>query len=209
MSTPKEKSQANRAATITGDAAGSVLEDGVSSTSGLLVVNDLDKGENQVKAMKEKSGDYGKFSISTDGNWTYALNNHSKDVQALAEGETVTEKFVVFSKDGSASKTVEVTITGTNDVASIRGDTRATLTEDSHHTTARGELEVKDQDHGQSAVQAIASQAGTYGCFSIDAKGHWSYVMDNSLAATQALAQGEKGTDSFVPALAWPPGCCP
>ncbi len=198
MSTSKEKSQANHAATITGNAAGSVLEDSLSVASGLLVVNDLDNGENQVKAIKEKSGEYGKFSISTDGNWKYVLDNHSTDVQALAEGETVTEKFVVTSKDGSALKTVEVTITGTNDVASIKGDTRATLTEDSPHTTARGELEVKDQDHGQSSVQAVASQAGTYGSFSIDAKGHWTYVMDNSLAATQALAQGEKGTDSFV-----------
>jgi len=198
MAKSKEKAQANRAATITGDAAGSVLEDGASIASGLLVVSDLDKGENQVKAMKEKSGEYGKFSISADGSWTYVLNKNSKDVQELAEGETVTEKFVVTSKDGSATKTVEMTITGTNDVASIKGDTRATLTEDARKTTARGELEVKDQDHGQSSVQAVASQAGTYGSFSIDAKGHWTYVMNNSLAATQALAQGEKGTDSFV-----------
>lgn len=198
MATSKEKSQANRAATITGNSAGSVLEDGASIASGLLIVSDLDKGENQVKAIKEKSGEYGKFSISTDGSWTYVLNKNSKDVQELAEGETVTEKFVVTSKDGSASKTVVVTVTGTNDVASIKGDTRATLTEDSRHTTARGELEVKDADQGQSSVQAVASQAGTYGSFSIDNKGHWTYVMDNSRAAMQALAQGEKGTDSFV-----------
>lgn len=199
MSDAKEKSQANHAATITGAAAGSVLEDAASTlATGTLTVTDVDSGEAFLKAVKEKSGDYGKFSVTTEGVWTYLLDNKSGDVQALAAGETVTDKLVVTSKDGSASQTVVVTITGSNDIATIKGDTRSTLTEDSKTTLARGELEVKDRDHGQSAVQPVSDQAGTYGAFSVDAKGHWTYVLNNSLAAVQALAQGEKGTDSFV-----------
>jgi VCBS repeat-containing protein len=40
-------------------------------------------------------------------------------VQALAEGQTVTDSFTVTSFDGSATETIEITITGTNDVPVI------------------------------------------------------------------------------------------
>jgi large repetitive protein len=190
---------ANDAATITGVASGAVIEDAASAVAtGKLTVSDVDHGENVVNAINNRSGEYGKFSIASDGTWTYALNNNSDGVQSLAAGETATEKFVVTSKDGTASQTVVVTVTGTNDIATIHGDARATLTEDSHKTVARGEIEVHDRDHGESEVRPVANQAGTYGTFSVDAGGHWAYVVNNSLVATQALAQGEKGTDSFV-----------
>jgi VCBS repeat-containing protein len=190
---------ANDAATITGQATGAVIEDGATATAtGQLTVNDVDHGENQAKVINNQSGEYGKFSITANGAWTYVLNKNAENVQALAAGETVTDSFVVTSKDGTATQTVVVTVTGTNDVATINGDTRASLTEDSAHTVARGELEVHDRDHGESAARVVTNQAGTYGVFSVDAGGHWTFVMDNSLAAVQALAQGEKGTDSFV-----------
>jgi VCBS repeat-containing protein len=118
---------ANDAATITGVASGAVIEDGASAVaSGKLTVSDVDRGENVVKATTQ-SGEYGKFSIAADGTWTYVLNNKSDDVQSLAQGEIVTEKFVVTSKDGTASQTVVVTVTGTNDVPKIEGSNRATL----------------------------------------------------------------------------------
>lgn len=129
---------ANDAATITGVASGAVIEDGATSTaSGTLTVNDVDHGENQVRAISGQAGAYGKFSIDAAGHWTYALNDNSDAVQSLAAGETVTEHFVVTSKDGTATQTVVVTVTGTNDVATIHGDTHATLTEDAYQTVAR------------------------------------------------------------------------
>ncbi|MCD2175783.1 VCBS domain-containing protein, partial [Rhizobium sp. C4] len=60
-------------------------------------------------------GDYGAFSISRSGDWTYQLNNASQKVQALSAGETVTETFTVVSSDGSAASNVRVVIAGTND----------------------------------------------------------------------------------------------
>ena len=190
---------ANDVATIAGQASGAVLEDGATAVaSGKLTVTDVDLGESLVKTDNEQSGEYGKFSISSDGAWTYVLNNKSSDLQSLSAGETVTEKFVVASKDGSASQNVIVTVTGANDVARIEGDARGTLTEDAKKTVARGELSIKDADHGESAARAVTNQTGTYGAFSVDAKGGWTYVLNNSLAAVQALAQGAKGSDSFV-----------
>lgn len=190
---------ANDAATITGLASGAVLEDGATAVaSGKLTVTDVDRGESLVKTDNEQSGEYGKFSITADGAWTYVLTKNSSDVQSLSAGETVSDKFVVTSKDGSASQNVSVTVTGTNDVARIEGDARGALTEDAKKTVAHGELNIKDTDHGESAARVVTDQAGTYGSFSVDAKGRWTYVLNNSLLAVQALAQDEKGTDSFV-----------
>ncbi|MCH7350352.1 VCBS domain-containing protein, partial [Aeromonas sp. MR7] len=65
-------------------------------------------------------GAHGTFSIDTNGNWSYQLNNTDPLVQALKEGESLpSETFVVHSADGSAQHTVTVAITGTNDIATI------------------------------------------------------------------------------------------
>jgi len=40
--------------------------------------------------------------------------------------------------------------------------------------------------------------AGTYGSFSLTPWGAWSYTVDNSLPATQALAPGQSATDTFA-----------
>jgi VCBS repeat-containing protein len=190
---------ANDGATITGMATGAVIEDAASVTAtGQLTVSDVDHGQNLARAISNQAGAYGQFSIAANGAWTYVLNNSSIAVQSLASGQHVTESFVVTSLDGTATRTVVMTVTGTNDVATICGDTCASLTEDSAQTVARGTLNVSDRDTGESATRVITNQAGTYGSFSVDACGNWTFIMNNSLPAVQALAEGEKGTDSFV-----------
>ncbi|NHQ88719.1 hypothetical protein HA050_21745, partial [Iodobacter sp. HSC-16F04] len=86
-----------------GDDAGSVKEDTTLSTSGTLLVNDKDAGQSSFQAQTETNGTYGKFSIGTDGKWTYTLNNNDPVVQALKDGDVKTETFTVKSADGSES----------------------------------------------------------------------------------------------------------
>ncbi|MDW5416094.1 VCBS domain-containing protein [Iodobacter sp. CM08] len=194
----------NDAAIITpnkpGDDAGQVKEDVTLTTGGTLLVNDKDAGQSSFQAQTDTSGTYGKFSIGSDGKWTYALNNSATNVQELKEGETKTETFAVKSADGTTSNVI-VTIVGTNDAAIITpnkpGDDAGLVKEDTTLTTS-GTLLVNDKDAGQSSFQAQTNTNGTYGKFSIGSDGKWTYALNNSAANVQALKEGETKTETFV-----------
>src|SRR5262249_7389995 len=47
-----------------------------------------------------KAGSYGSVTINADGSYTYALNNGAANVQALAEGQSVTDTFTYTVSDG-------------------------------------------------------------------------------------------------------------
>lgn len=64
------------------------------------------------------AGTYGTLAIQQNGQWLYDLDNDSAQVQALAEGETVTETFTATVLDehgANDSRNITVTVTGTND----------------------------------------------------------------------------------------------
>ncbi|WP_369597884.1 VCBS domain-containing protein [Vibrio sp. 05-20-BW147] len=84
--------------------------------SGKLDIIDADKGEAvfQVQSNVE-DGNYGRFSIDANGNWSYTLNNAHPDVQSLKAGETLTRELTVTSADGSDSHKVVITIVGANE----------------------------------------------------------------------------------------------
>ncbi|NHQ88712.1 adhesin, partial [Iodobacter sp. HSC-16F04] len=194
----------NDAAVITpnkpGDDAGQVKEDTTLTTSGTLLVNDKDAGQSSFQAQTNTDGTYGKFSIGTDGKWTYVLNNAAANVQALAEGETKTETFTVKSADGTTSSVV-VTVVGTNDAAVITpskpGDDAGSVKEDTTLTTS-GTLLVNDKDAGQSSFQAQTDTNGTYGKFSIGTDGKWTYTLNNNDPIVQALKDGDVKTETFT-----------
>src|SRR5436189_5706333 len=54
--------------------------------------------------------------------WTYVGNGAHDELTA---GQTVSDHFTVVSQDSSASGTVTVTITGTNDAATVSSDSKA------------------------------------------------------------------------------------
>ena len=118
----------NDGAAIDGVSAASVHEDGESFVvSGLLNVTDADFGEAAFRAVDggDLKGQYGDFTFDPQtGAWTYVLDNDK--AQALAEGETVKEKLKVVSKDGTAEKTIEVTVVGRNDVPAAADDAFST-----------------------------------------------------------------------------------
>ena len=95
---------ANAAATFGGTLTGAVTEDDDSKdeAEGTVTVTDSD-GANTVQAQTDKAGTYGTFSIKTNGEWTYTLDNTDDDTNALAAGAT--------AEDGA----VTITVTGAND----------------------------------------------------------------------------------------------
>jgi len=189
----------NDAATISGVATGEVVEDGVQVASGTITVGDVDDGENRLQDPASLDGSYGQFTLAADtGQWTYTLDNDSDVVQALAEGETVTDTLTVTSLDGTASTDIVVTITGTNDVAEISGATTGVVSEDGILETG-GTLAVSDRDNGESAFGPASSLAGDHGTFTFDGDtGEWTYALHNGSPAVQSLALGETLTDSLT-----------
>ncbi|MDF1877873.1 VCBS domain-containing protein [Sulfurimonas sp. SAG-AH-194-L11] len=97
------------------DGTNSVIEDAQGSTTGNVVTNDsnIDSVTAQTFA-----GTYGTLSLDVNGDYTYTLNNTDVNVQALGEGEVVTDVFTydTLDLDGNAdSAQISLNITGIND----------------------------------------------------------------------------------------------
>ncbi len=111
----------NDAAMITGAATGNVVEDTAATliTAGKLNIADVDTGESSFVAQASAAGTYGTFVLNADGNWTYSANNSQAAIQQLGAGQTLTDSFKAVSKDGTATQTVSIIITGTNDAPTL------------------------------------------------------------------------------------------
>jgi VCBS repeat-containing protein len=106
----------NDAAAFSGDDTGNVFEDGVLTTGGTLIVTDPDHDQSGFQAPSDLIGDYGNFTFDTGtGLWDYTLTNSDPTVQALNNGDTLTDTLAVLSTDGT-SHNVVVTIHGEDDV---------------------------------------------------------------------------------------------
>ncbi len=164
-------------ASISGTTTGGVTEDAVPNTAtGTLTIADADAGQSSFTAQAGTAGTYGSFALTTAGGWTYTLDNSKAAVQALTAGQTVTDKFSVVSSDGTANRTVTITITGVNDVPVLDGTVTGAVTEDAVPNTATGTLTIADADAGQSNFTAQAGTAGTYGSFGLTTAGVWTYT---------------------------------
>ncbi|WP_206075965.1 VCBS domain-containing protein, partial [Mesorhizobium sp. Z1-4] len=73
---------------------------------------------------------------------------------------------------------------------------------------ATGQLTASDVDAGETAQLEWSGDApGTYGSFAIDVNtGEWTYKLDNSLPATQALKAGQTETEVFTVTVTDPNG---
>ncbi|BAE50803.1 Flagellin and related hook-associated protein [Paramagnetospirillum magneticum AMB-1] len=174
----------NDSATISGDIAGGVGEDGTGTATGTLNVADVDNGEAHVQATSVET-DQGTFTIGEDGKWSFALNNDDPAVQALGAGDSMTKTFTVTSADGTDTQEVTVTINGSNDSATISGDIAGGVGEDGTQA-ATGTLNVSDVDSGEAHVQATSVETDQ-GTFTIGEDGKWSFALNNDDPAVQAL----------------------
>src|SRR5438045_152038 len=110
-------------------------------------------------------------------------------------GQVAHDARSVSSSDGTATQIIDVTVNGSNDNATIGGTATGAVTEaggvnngTAGAPTANGTLTVTDVDAGQAVFATPSSLAGTYGTFTFNtATGAWTYTLDNTRAATQAL----------------------
>ncbi|WP_447752430.1 retention module-containing protein [Pseudomonas nicosulfuronedens] len=112
----------NDAAVIAGQTTGSADEtDTPVSLNGKLSISDVDSPAT-FQAQTNSAGTYGKFSVGTDGSWTYSANDAYNELKL---GEHLTDSFTVLAADGT-STTVTVTINGTNDAPVASADVATT-----------------------------------------------------------------------------------
>ena len=160
------------------------------TTGGSLTVSDIDSPES-FQTQTDISGNYGQFSIGTNGAWTYVANSAHNE---FAAGTTYTDTFSVSSADGTLTS-VTVHILGTNDAALLSTDI-ANLTETNAAVdiSTAGTLTISDVDSAATFV-AQTNTAGIYGKFSIDTGGAWTYVADT---AHNEFAASTTYTDTFA-----------
>lgn len=106
--------------TITGgDTSGSVTEDGTLIETGTLTANDIDRNDTLTWSVQGGTvGDFGTLTVDQNGDWTYTLDNDNADVQALDDGETLTDSFTIEVDDGNGgtdTQTVDITIDGADE----------------------------------------------------------------------------------------------
>ena len=181
----------------------SVTEDTKITASGILPTpQDTDIHDPLAFTPKvAEAGLYGKLTLAANGSYTYTLNNSLPAVQRLGVGETATDTFTYTVSDGhggTATNTLTVTIKGTNDAPTI-GASTASVTEDTL-LTATGSVPVpRDPDvHDVLSIQPMSNVAGTYGTLTLNADGTYTYTLNNSLPAVQALGAGERLLDVFT-----------
>ncbi|MGN3708872.1 VCBS domain-containing protein, partial [Achromobacter xylosoxidans] len=180
-----------------GDDKGTVQEDTTLTANGKLDIVDKDAGQAAFKPQTDFQGQYGKFSIDANGNWSFKLDNDAKAIQQLGAKEHLTETFTVTSADGTTGKVV-ITINGTNDAPTISGTATGAVKEDGTQTVT-GQLAKADVDVNDKHTWSLNNDGkGQYGTFTLDQSGKWTYVLDNNSAKVQALAEGQKATDSIT-----------
>ena len=101
--------------------------------SGSLTASDVDAGARAVWSV-EGAGDtrFGSFALQADGSWSYTLDNTLAATQALVAGQVVTLGYPVRVTDehgAFATSLVTVTVTGSNDGATISGSAIGSVTE--------------------------------------------------------------------------------
>ncbi|MAW91609.1 MAG: hypothetical protein CL574_11065 [Altererythrobacter sp.] len=199
-------------------------QSGIATASGNVLTNDtdVDAGETALLEVTGVSigstggtvgsglaGTYGSLTLQDDGAYSYALDNSSAATQSLEQGEVVTEVFTYTIADpngATSTSTLTITVTGTNDrpvITSNAGDAMGTVVEAGSGVagddTATGQLSASDVDDNATQSWSLIANNGTYGTISIDpATGAWTYTLDNSRAATQALNVGDTGSETFV-----------
>ncbi|MHA7772358.1 VCBS domain-containing protein [Roseibium sp. M-1] len=143
--------------------------------------------------------------------WSFAVEDSAID--DLAEGEVITQVYTLTVDDGqggTASETVTVTLTGTNDapvITTVSGGNEGAVIEAGNlddgtsvpgTPVVTGVLTASDVDTGATATWS-GNATGTYGSFVIDPlTGAWTYTLDNAGGGTDALAEGEVVTETFT-----------
>jgi len=139
---------------------------------------DLDEEALSVSTAGSFSGRYGTLVLNEDGSYRYTLDRDDPEVQALAAGERLTDRFSYTATDGtdSAPALLTISIFGSND-APVIGSSSARVSEEglaagipdttgsidtTNAATASGAIAVADLDQDALAITLSAPETALY-----------------------------------------------
>ncbi|MGF6402099.1 VCBS repeat-containing protein [Pseudomonas frederiksbergensis] len=214
-----------QAGTVTEDATTTSSPTDSLSATGTIAFSDVDLSDTHTTsfvAAGDNATALGNFTLASvteaanaaDGtvNWTYTLNNAA--AQSLAQGQAVTETYVVTINDGHGSSTtqnVTITITGTNDQVQITSGVQAgDAGEDSGDYAASGNITFTDVDLIDThSVTVTPGASGYLGSFTTnplsDSTGTgsgslgWNFAVNNT--DLQFLGEGQSVTQTYNVAI--------
>ena len=185
----------------------SVTEDAVPNTvSGNVLTNDTDPNGDALVVTNAGAFTltHGTLVVHADGSYTYTLDNSNPAVNALNDGQTLTDQFTYSISDGhggTTSATLTITINGTTDNRPpVAVPDTTSVTEDAVPNTVSGNVLTNDTDPNGDAL--VVTNAGaftlTHGTLVVHADGSYTYTLDNSNPAVNALNDGQTLTDQFT-----------
>ncbi|MBT3144904.1 VCBS domain-containing protein [Neptunomonas phycophila] len=179
------------------NASGNVLTNDTDPDVESLTVNAVNGNAGLVS--ENVAGDNGGvFVIESNGDYTFSPGS---DFQYLKVGEQIDTQvtYQVTDADGlTATTTLTVTVTGTDDVPVLTPDTGDVVEDDAATLMTSGTLAAgTNGDAGEDKFVA-ETLTGTYGQLAVDENGAWNYSADNSQTSIQTIAQGDTRTDTFT-----------
>lgn len=174
--------------------------------TGNVLTNDSDLDANPLTVTNAGTFtlSYGIVVVQADGSYTYTLDNSNPAVNALNDGQTLTDSFTYNISDGhggtdSAALTITINGTTENTPPVVEADTN-TIQEDATPNTVTGNVLTNDSDldgHTLSVANA-GTVTLTYGSLEINADGSYTYTLDNSNPSINALNNGQHLNDTFT-----------
>ncbi len=165
------------------------------TVNGDLDATDVDNDLDGWKAVTVGATQYGSYSITDRGQWTYTVNNSNAAVQALNVGTTLTDTFTAETTDGT-TQVVRITINGANDNPVVGAAvTLAAATEDATRTITKAQLlaNTTDVDNPNLVVTDLQISSGN-GTLTDNGNRTWSYNPapndDTSVSFTYKVGDG-------------------
>jgi VCBS repeat-containing protein len=131
---------------------------------------------------------HGILNLQANGQWTYDLNNAS--VQSLKATDSISDTFTALSLDGTASKSITITIHGTSDLNSSVHPVSTDVSESGIPTggVVLGNVFAGESDPDAGSVlhvdpNNVGTIVGQYGTLTLAGNGQYSYTTNESLAA--------------------------
>jgi VCBS repeat-containing protein len=207
----------NDAAIISGKTSGSVTEDGSDANgdsnnnggspiaTGRLTSSIANNG-NPFIPVGNQFTTYGKFSITSSGEWEYTLDNTNNTVNALNAVKysdieiSLTDSFKIYATDNT-EQIIEITINGANDAAIIGDPPLNQVTEDTN-VPRNGTfvidkyLSIRDVDNESRFITGFIFEQRSIGSFFFSSQGQYIYQVKNNLI--QFLSEGQQLTESFT-----------
>lgn len=105
------------------DDTAAITEDAALPVSGNVLGNDDERADAiESVVFASTAAKYGTLTVNPDGSWSYTLNSQLQEVQALNDGQTLTESFTytITDADGDESTaTLTIVINGQSDAAPV------------------------------------------------------------------------------------------